>query len=110
MSIYSDDEIHRSCEIGRWVDKTRQAEDAIESEIASARREGMSWAKIGLALGVSAQAAWQRYGLTPEQKRQLRDAQERRFEQLKLDMDATGEVKPGLKPPKRKQRRQHGDR
>lgn len=97
-------------QIGRWVDKRRQAEDAIESEVACARTEGMSWAKVGLALGTSAQAAWQRYGLTPEQRRGIALQQERGMDQLRLDLaELPSEVAP-LKQPRRKQKRDRADR
>ncbi len=38
------------------------AEEAIERAVADMRGDGCSWAKIGVALGVSKQAAQQRYG------------------------------------------------
>lgn len=37
-------------------------EQRIAQDVADARRAGLSWKKIGAALGISAQAAQQRYG------------------------------------------------
>ena len=70
----------------------------------------MSWAKIGLALGTSAQAAWQRYGMTYEQKQQLALAQERRFEQLKIDVENMPAPVSDLKTPRQKRKRNQADR
>lgn len=110
MTNYTEDEVHRTCEIQRWVDKRRQADDAIEGEITAARNENMSWARIGAALGTSGQAAWQRYGLSPEEKRQLALAQERRFQQLELDMDSVDRVPAPSEQHGRKDRRGKADR
>ncbi len=37
-------------------------EQSIVKDVADARRAGLSWKKIGAALGISAQAAHHRYG------------------------------------------------
>lgn len=38
------------------------AESAVRDAVAQARTEGASWDAIGRRLGVSRQAAWERYG------------------------------------------------
>jgi len=47
----------------------RRARERVESRIVAAvntaRGVGVSWARIGRALGVSGQAAWKRYGRSP---------------------------------------------
>lgn len=110
MSTYSEDDIARSCDIGKARDKVQWWQDVIEHEVKCARLEGMSWAKIGIALGTSAQAAWQRYGLTPEQKRDLALAQERRFKQLEIDVDNMPAPVVELKAPRHKRKRNNADR
>lgn len=102
---WSEDDVYHGVEIGRWVEKRRLANDAIESEVAGARRQNMSWAKIGVALGVTAQSAWERYGLTPEQKQQERDRLAMRFRQLELIPDVEL-VEPAAQK-KQKRRKPH---
>ena len=38
-----------------------QVEDALERWVVEVRRRGASWARIGAALGMSRQAAWERF-------------------------------------------------
>lgn len=104
MSEYTDDEVHRSCEIGRWVEKRRVANDAIESEVKAAHSEGMSWAKIGLAVGTSGQAAWERYGMSDEARQQLVRLRETRFSQPGLPLDGF----PSFELPKKQPRKNKG--
>jgi DNA-directed RNA polymerase specialized sigma24 family protein len=47
-------------QILRFASETAQS--ALRSAVAMARAEGMSWDEIGRWLGVSRQAAWERYG------------------------------------------------
>ena len=48
----------------------RRALDALQQELVDlARQEGASWASIGAALGVTTQAAHQRFGPPPAKKR-----------------------------------------
>lgn len=44
------------------ADTIHQAEAALAQAIERARRDGRSWSQIGTSLGVSKQAAQQRYG------------------------------------------------
>lgn len=46
------------------ADTIHQAEAALAHAIERARREGRTWSEIGTSLGVSKQAAQQRYGPT----------------------------------------------
>lgn len=39
----------------------QQVEDALEQWVVEARRRGASWARIGGALGISRQSAWERF-------------------------------------------------
>ncbi len=57
---------------GRWLravraaaDTAAQAADDLRTAVAVARANGESWATIGMVLGVTRQAAQQRFGDTP---------------------------------------------
>lgn len=41
--------------------KAREEADKVPQAVSAARRAGASWAQIGKALGVSRQAAWEKY-------------------------------------------------
>jgi uncharacterized protein with PIN domain len=43
-------------------EQIRRSEDKISRLVAAAREMGVSWQSIGSVLGVSKQAAWERYG------------------------------------------------
>lgn len=54
---------------GRWLRQVREAadaaasaEDALRAAVAEARERGEPWGTIGMVLGVSRQAAQQRFG------------------------------------------------
>jgi hypothetical protein len=49
-------------EIARLVDQQHEIEEALAEQVAQVRRRGRSWGKIAFALGVSREAARQRYG------------------------------------------------
>lgn len=49
-------------ELAELAELRRDIEDAIAVAVAGQQRYGKSWAKIGLALGTTREAAWQRYG------------------------------------------------
>lgn len=82
------DDLHRAAETEAWLDQldpdTTAAEDITDLQaitaaandtkaaalrlhqaVDTARANGRSWARIGIALGVSKQAAHARYGSTP---------------------------------------------
>lgn len=44
----------------RWI--TEQAERVTAQQVSALREQGLSWSQIGTALGISKQAAQQRYG------------------------------------------------
>ena len=46
------------------ADRIRAAEEQLAAAVASARRLGHSWSELGAALGVTRQAAQQRFGST----------------------------------------------
>jgi hypothetical protein len=50
-------------ELADLASRRLQIDDEIAQKVADARAVGMSWGKIAIALGVSRQAARQRYGL-----------------------------------------------
>jgi len=50
--------------IGMLTDEQLARSHALREEVYRAREEGCSWRMVGVALGVSAQAAWERYGAT----------------------------------------------
>jgi len=47
--------------IGVWADTRDQAEKEICHEITRAREAGASWRMIGTCLGITTQAAWEKY-------------------------------------------------
>lgn len=61
MKPYDDESISQSILMGKMVERARLAHDAVEHEVWKARQIGMSWAQVGMALGTSAQAAWEKY-------------------------------------------------
>ena len=48
--------------VGRLAHQRREIEDELAQAVAAARKDNWSWAMIGLMLGVTRQAAQQRYG------------------------------------------------
>jgi len=84
MTTYDDDELAWSGTIQRWCEQARLANDHVYDAVAEARKGGMSWTKIGYALGTSGQAAWERYGLTQQQKDDLAKVAADRFHQREL--------------------------
>jgi len=46
------------------ADRIRAAEEQLAAAVATARRLGHSWSELGAALGVTRQAAQQRFGST----------------------------------------------
>lgn len=88
MSEHDHDDTRRTAEVEAWLDAldpdTTPAEDIadlraiaaavndrdaaeqrIRDAVDAARAAGRSWARIGIALGISKQAAWERYGRPP---------------------------------------------
>jgi len=61
MDYYSDDEIDASLRVHALLRQRETLDNEIAEQVDRMRQEDMSWAKVGLALGVSAQAAWERY-------------------------------------------------
>jgi hypothetical protein len=55
----SDDELLAS--LARRQAVVQQAEAAVHEHVAIMRRRGISWTRIGETLGVSKQAAWERF-------------------------------------------------
>jgi len=50
------------------AEERRLVENKIAATVKAARKEGTTWRNIGISLGTSQQAAWERYGLTDVQK------------------------------------------
>jgi hypothetical protein len=48
--------------IGAAQDRAEDAEQELTRAVAAARKQGRSWAAIGMVLGISRQAAQQRFG------------------------------------------------
>jgi Txe/YoeB family toxin of Txe-Axe toxin-antitoxin module len=49
-------------ELDHWLRQERQAEQQIGRLVRSLRRDGCPWSVIGTALGITKQAAQQRFG------------------------------------------------
>jgi hypothetical protein len=54
--------------IGAALSKVAAAESGIDAAVAAARANGRSWPRIALVLGISKQAAQQRYGTSDTSK------------------------------------------
>jgi len=68
MTSYTQKMVDLSLALTQHRQQRNDIEQRIAALVKAAREEGMTWAMIGSALYVSAQAAWERYGLTPEEK------------------------------------------
>jgi DNA-binding protein H-NS len=73
------------------VEERRKIENKITATVQAARKEGTTWRNIGISLGTSQQAAWERYGLTDAQK-----SERSRLNNSALAQDAL----PGMEPPR----------
>lgn len=58
--------------IGVTRDKVTEIETSLVPLVAKARVEGCSWRMIGVALGTTTQAAWEKYG-NHEPRKQMPD-------------------------------------
>jgi len=47
--------------LGRLTSALLEIEDTVQQEVENAREHGASWRMIGVALGTSGQAAWEKY-------------------------------------------------
>lgn len=68
MGTYTHEMADHSIALGHLVGDRARVEEQIQDGVQVARDLGMTWAMVGLALGVSTQAAWERYGLSPYEK------------------------------------------
>jgi ATP-dependent Clp protease ATP-binding subunit ClpX len=55
-----DDEV--LAQLARAARSVAQVQSAVQEQVDRLRRRGVTWARIGEALGVSRQAAWERFG------------------------------------------------
>lgn len=68
MTTYTQAMVDVSVALEQQRSERLNVEARIEALITDGRNLNMTWAMIGSALHVSAQSAWERYGLTPEEK------------------------------------------
>jgi len=62
----TDDEVHEMLNSAKWL--MSNADEALRLAVWVARDHGASWSDIGVGLGMSKQAAQQRFGRTRERK------------------------------------------
>lgn len=84
MVTYSPEMVRASSQLQRYAEQRRQIEDNIRLAVAGCREDGLTWAQIGTALGVSSQAAWEHYGLSTRQRQQRSRQSAQRHTQLVL--------------------------
>lgn len=72
MTTYSQEVLDIMVKIGNAKEQIRAVELLISKEVQLLRAHGASWSQVGVALGVSSQSAWERYGLSWEQKEERR--------------------------------------
>ena len=68
MGTYTHEQIDQSILIGHLLEQRALTEGRIQTAVQDSRDMGMSWGQIAAALSTSTQAAWERYGLSPEEK------------------------------------------
>lgn len=71
MTTYTEEMAEASVQIQRALKEVQLAEHHLSWCVADSRAANLSWQRIGIALGISAQAAWTKYGLSYEQKMEL---------------------------------------
>ncbi len=57
--------VHLLTRIGMQTDRLRELEHLIEVDVNLARQNGCSWRLIGVSLGTTTQAAWEKYRPVP---------------------------------------------
>jgi hypothetical protein len=62
MRVYEQSDIDASIQLGKLADMRAQLERDIGEHVAEWRRTGATWSMIGIAVGTTTQAAWERYG------------------------------------------------
>lgn len=70
MDSYDERQVVIALELSKTRREIGTLERRIPVLVTEAREVGMTWLQIGGSLGTTGQAAWERFGLTPEQKRQ----------------------------------------
>lgn len=68
MTTYTQQMVDLSVALETQRAERSQVEQRIEALITECRDAGMTWAMVGSALHTSGQAAWERYGLSPQEK------------------------------------------
>jgi hypothetical protein len=68
MTSYTQAQVDISIAIGKRRERLLEIDQEIYELVQEGRRQDMSWAKLGIALNTSGQAAWERYGLTDTQR------------------------------------------
>lgn len=68
MAMYTQRMVDLSVALENKRAERSRVEEQIAALVIAGKEEGMTWAMIGNALHTSGQAAWERFGLTPEEK------------------------------------------
>jgi len=72
MANYTHEQAEQSIHLGGLVEQRRQVEVRIDAAVQDSRDMGMTWAQIAIGLETTTQNAWERWGLSPEEKTQRR--------------------------------------
>jgi hypothetical protein len=67
MAEYTSDQVNIHIQLSSHTEKIRRLQLEINSLVRDGRAAGMTWERIGIALGTSSQAAWEKFGLTFQQ-------------------------------------------
>lgn len=95
MSRYTEEMIEVAMQLERCRKEVELAEHQLAWQVADARAANLSWQRIGIALGISAQAAWTKYGLSYEQKMELSLQTRHRFTDQPLPLEELPLPVPG---------------
>lgn len=111
MTRYTEHQIALVQRLENLVHERELAEERVERMVKLCRANEMSWARIGIGLRTSGQAAWEKYGLTDTQKaeRSLRNrtpALQDTFEGLEITRDQRVEARKVALKNKRAKRAQ----
>lgn len=68
MTKMTEEQVEASMALDLARIRRERAEADVEDLVTEARNLNLSWAHIGSALRTSGQAAWERYGLSPEER------------------------------------------
>jgi hypothetical protein len=70
MSTWTEKAVELAQLLDRKVNERNGIDKEIDRHVADLRREGLTWSQLGMLLGTSSQAAWERYSELGQLSRQ----------------------------------------